>query len=443
MKSGSIWAVVSLAVFAISGCAGGPASLMSGPPPTIPPGFSKIQHIIIIVQENRTVDDLFNGFPGADTVTSGKNSHGGTVDLKPVPLEAPYDPRHLHPDFLTEWNGGAMSGFDKEVINPNPGFTAPPNAAYGYVPHAESAPYFHLAEQFTFADEMFQTNQGPSFPAHQYLLSGSSVPQPGSNESISENIIGYGQSQNNGGCDAPSGSTVLLIDSQGNEGNPIFPCLERQTLVDLLDANRVSWQYYTPNSFFIWSGIDAIRHLRYGGDWVNVSVPETNILRDISSGTLRSVSWVVPTGANSDHSGSDSNTGPSWVASVVNAIGSSSYWDSTAVFVTWDDWGGWYDHVGPQILTSYELGLRVPLIVVSPYAKAGYVSHVPHEFGSLLRFVEERYALGTLGYTDARADDLTDCFNFNQAPLPYHAVMAPYSESYLKSHWRFRPPDSE
>jgi phospholipase C len=429
-------------LLALAGCAGG-GSFAPGSPPTIPPGFSKIQHIVIIVQENRTVDNLFNGFPGADTVTSGKDSFGRTIVLKPSPLEGPFDVRHSHADFTTAYNGGSMNGFDREMVFPNPGHTAPPEAPYGIVPRAESAPYFQLAAQFSFADEMFQTNQGPSFPAHQYLISASSVPQAGSPESVAENVIGYGPSGNNGGCDAPPGATVLLIDSHGNEGNPIFPCLERQTLVDLLGASHVGWRYYTPNRFYLWSAIDAIRDLRYGPDWGNVSVPETNIFKDISNGTLPAVSWVVPTGLNSDHAGLGSNTGPSWVASVVNAIGTSSYWDSSAVFVTWDDWGGWYDHVAPKVVSSYELGLRVPLIVISPYAKAGYVSHVPHEFGSLLRFVEARYGLQTLGYSDARSDDLTDCFNFGQSPLPYHAVRAPYSKLYLLAHWRLAPPDSE
>ena len=436
---------VTLCALALGGCAGGAFSSLPGPQatPTIPPGMTKIQHIVFIVQENRTVDDLFNGFPGADTVTSGKNSKGGTVDLKPVPLEAPYDPRHHHADFETDFNRGAMNGFDQEVIQPNPGHTAPPDAAYGFVPHAESAPYFRLASQFAFADRMFQTNQGPSFPAHQYLISGSSVPQTGSAFAVAENIAGYGQSQNNGGCDAPAGSTVELIDAQGVEGNPIFPCLERETLVDLLDVAHVSWRYYTPSAFYIWSGIDAIRHLRFGADWANVSVPETNIFNDINAGTLPAVSWVVPTGGNSDHAGSQSNTGPSWVASVVNAIGTSKYWQSSAIFVVWDDWGGWYDHVAPKIFNSYELGFRVPLIVISPYAKAGYISRAPHEFGSFLHFTEERYGLRSLGYSDSRADDLTDCFDFTQTPLTYHIVSAPVSRTQLLARWRATPPDSD
>ena len=408
-----------------------------------PPGFDKIDHIVIIDQENRSVDDLFNGLPGADTVTRGKISSGGTVPLKPIPLEAPYDLSHQHPAFVTEYDGGGMDGFNNETVLPVDNHSPPPNAAYGYVPHSESAPYFQMAKQFAFADRMFQTNQGPSYPSHQYIISGTSIPQTGSVMRVAENVIQYGNTGNNGGCDSPPGATVELISPNGTEDRAIFPCLEHQTLIDLLDAHGIGWTYYTPKPYFLWTGIDAIHHLRYGPDWVHVVTPETTILDDIGQGRLPAVSWVVPTEANSDHAGSLSNTGPSWVASVVNAIGESPYWSTTAIFVTWDDWGGWYDHVPPRIYNSYELGFRVPLIVISPYARPGFVSHQPHEFGSLLRFIEERYSLGSLGYSDARADDLSDMFDFSQAPSPFTKIRAPFSKQDLLARWRFGPPDDD
>jgi phospholipase C len=163
------------------------------------------------------------------------------------------------------------------------------------------------------------------------------------------------------------------------------------------------------------------------------------ILTDISAGQLPAVSWVIPTGQASDHAGSNDGSGPSWVASIVNAIGSSSYWSNTAVIITWDDWRGWYDHVPPlQVIndgtgwgSGYVYGFRVPLIVVSPYAKKAYVSHVQHDFGSILKFVEEIYGLPSLGYADERADDLSDCFNFRQTPSPFHTIAAPLSEEYF------------
>lgn len=442
--------IQSLVVASLCGftwaCGGGGGTL-PGPNPTPGPtiGPAGIQHIVIIFQENRTVDNLFNGFPGADTVLSGKNSTGGMVALQPVSLAAPYDLDHSHTGFTTEYNGGAMNGFDKVLVFPQPGYTPGPDPSYGYVPHSESAPYFALAQQFTFADEMFQTNEGPSFPAHQYIISGTSAPAVGSTLLASENVsFPKNVPHANQGCDSPAGSTVALIDPSGNETSSMFPCFDHPTLADLLDAHGVSWKYYTPSPYFLWSGFDAISHIRYNAnEWAKISVPETNIFNDINLGQLPAVSWVIPTGANSDHANNNSNAGPSWVGDVVNAIGTSKYWNNTVIFVTWDDWGGWYDHVTPHIYDSYELGFRVPLIVISPYAKAGYVSHVRHEFASILKFTEGQFALGSLGYTDARADDLSDCFNFGQAPLPYHPVSVRYSQAQLMSRWHSTPPDSE
>jgi len=164
------------------------------------------------------------------------------------------------------------------------------------------------------------------------------------------------------------------------------------------------------------------------------------ILTDISNNQLPAVSWVIPAGKNSDHPGNQLTLGgPSWGASIVNAIGNTSYWANTAIIVTWDDWGGWYDHVPPpQVITDgtswgsgYVYGFRVPLIVISPYAKAAHLSHVSHDFGSILHFVEENFGLSSLGYADARADDLSDCFDFNQTPLVFQTINAPLSASHF------------
>ncbi len=450
-------AAVAAAALLLGGtvaCGGGGSSGGSSLPPqpgqTPPPSGTPIQHVVIIFQENRSVDDLFNGFPGADTVKMGETSTGKSVPLQAVPLEAPYDLSHAHEEqgrnggFVTEYNHGAMNGFDLEHVVPHPGYTPPPYAAYGYVPQSETGPYFALAKQFTFGDRMFQSNEGPSFPAHQYIIAGTSIPSTGSNLLAAENVaVPKGAPSSNQGCDSPAGSTVALIDPNGNESSSIFPCFDHPTILDLLDAKGVSWKYYTPLPYFLWSAPDAIRHIRYGADWAKLSIPETNVFSDIAQGHLPAVSWVIPTGANSDHANNLSNTGPSWVADVVNALGTSQYWNNTAIFVTWDDWGGWYDHVKPPIYDSYELGFRVPLIVVSPYAKAAYVSHTQHEFGSILHFVEERFGLGSLGYTDARADDLSDCFNFSQAPLSYHPVATQLSPRQLMLRWRAAPPDND
>jgi phospholipase C len=143
------------------------------------------------------------------------------------------------------------------------------------------------------------------------------------------------------------------------------------------------------------------------------------------------MSWVTPDFRSSDHEtygiggqqqAYRTDLGPQWVATVVNALGRSSYWKNTVVIVVWDDWGGWYDHVRPPQLDAMGLGFRVPMLVISPYAKHGYVSHRQYEFGSILKFVEEVFALPSLGTTDARADDLSDCFDFTKPPRSYAPI---------------------
>jgi len=397
------------------------------------PTVSKIDHVVIIFQENRSVDDLFNGLPGADTVHSGMNSKGQTVPLRPVLLTAPYDISHEHSAFEVEDANGRLNGFNNVLTLCKTGATCPPPAdrAYGYVPRSEVEPYYDMAMSYTFANRMFESNEGPSFPAHQYILSGTSTIADGSDLRAASNAFSP-KGGFTGGCDSAPGSFVWLIDPFGNENQWWYPCFNRLTLIDLLLRKGLSWHYYVdvvgPG---LWNAPDAILQIRDSGQYSNVVAPPSTVLTDISHGRLANVVWVTPTAAASDHAGVTNGSGPSWVASVVNAIGESAYWNDTAIFVTWDDWGGWYDHVPPTQYNSYELGFRVPLIVISPYAKAHYISYAQHEFGSILRFTEETFGLGSMHTTDERADDLSDCFDFAQSPIKFQPVPARYPPSYF------------
>lgn len=397
---------------------------------------TRIKHVVIIFQENRTPDNLFHGLPNADIADSGLNSKGELVSLTPVPLSLGYDMDHSHAAFVAAYHRGKMDGADRVgafYCQPN----CPPNAAYRYVNPADVKPYFDLAEQYTFGDRMFQTNQGPSFPAHQFIISGTSAPSQGSDMFASENLTGLiypmDQSFDHSTC-ANAQQVVMLIDPLGREDQMASACFEHPTLLDLLDAQGIDWKYYTTSFNWessLWTAPSAIRHLRFGPDWTKVIPSSTQIFRDIANDQLPTVSWVIPTGQASDHAQVNTGEGPSWVAAVVNAIGNSHYWNDTAIFITWDDWGGWYDHVAPPIYNAYEYGFRVPLIVVSPYAKAHYVSHQTHDFGSILRFIEDNYKLGTLGYADSRADNLYDCFDFTQEPLTFQTIQAPLDADYF------------
>ena len=425
-------AIALTAVFSLAACGGSGSGggVLPGPSPTPPPAQGKIKYVIIIFQENRSTDNLFHGLPGADTANSGTNSMGQVVPLQPIDITAPYDIDHSHTGFKTEYAAGSMNGWD--LVNFNcPSHACSPLTAFGYVPQAEVQPYFTMAERYTFADRMFETNQGPSLPAHQFIISGTSTNAVGSNLLASENPK-YNPKTNTLNCDGSNLSLVAMIDPSGSEATMLPPCFDHPVLFDELDAKAVSWRYYDSYNGGLWSAPDAIQHIRYGADWANVIVPQTTILTDIAAGQLRQVSWVIPSAAASDHALSTDGSGPAWVASIVNAVGQSAYWQNTAIFITWDDWGGWFDHVQPQIYNSYELGFRVPLIVVSPYAKLGYVSHVQHEYGSILKYIEETYGLPSLGYTDARADDLADCFNYGQTPTPFQTITADRRAQYFK-----------
>ena len=402
-----------------------------------------VQNVVIIFQENRTPDNLFGSnptfLPGVDIATSGVNSLGQTIPLTPVPLANNYDLSHAHSAFVAMYANGNMTGADKIPVTCNKGAKncPPANPQFKYVDNSTGLlnPYFQLAEQYTFGDRMFQTNQGPSFPAHQFIISGTSAPTPpyqqNSDLFAAENPGGVTNPNNNTGCTAPSAEFVKMIDPSGSESVKLYPCFEHLTLVDFLDQARVSWRYYAPSAGSIWTGPNAIQHLRFGSDWSNdVVLNPAQVLTDIADGQLANVSWIIPTGQESDHAGGNQGLGPSWVASVVNAIGQSQYWDNTVILITWDDWGGWYDHVPPTIINSYEYGFRVPLIVVSPFAKQAYVSHVTHDFGSILKFIEEVYHLPSLGYADALADDLSDCFDFHRHNV-FQKIQAPHDAKYF------------
>jgi phospholipase C len=208
-----------------------------------------------------------------------------------------------------------------------------------------------------------------------------------------------------------------------------------------MDKIGLSWGYYASKIYGdggIWSAYQNISQIYSGPDWKkDVISPQTNFFSDVANGKLRSLSWITPTCENSDHAGCGSKTGPSWVASLVNAIGESRYWDNTAIFVFWDDYGGWYDPEPPAMLDYDGLGIRIPLLIVSAYAKSGYVSHTHYEHGSILRFVEETFGLPALAVSDKRAAAPDDAFDFNKPPRKFETVPSEHGIEYFMR----QPPD--
>jgi phospholipase C len=429
-----------------TGC--GSQSVPFAAPPTGGAAARYVKHIVIVIQENRSFDNLFSDFPGADAPRLG---YAGKkrIPLHPTALENPGNIENNWRDAISGWNHGKMNGFAHEHF-----YGGPPYFAYAYVPRRESAPYWAMAREWVLADRMFPTEFGPSYTAHLSLIAANTdiKPTPIAEVDAPDTL--------KWGCEAPPGTRTYTLDVRRIERyNGPFPCFDHfPTIADRLDAAGISWKYYAaPLSGIgeVWSEFSSIRATYYGADWKNVISPQTRILRDVAAGRLAEVSWVTPDWKDSDHTGSGYNSGPSWVTSIVNAIGESPYWKSTAIVVLWDDWGGWYDNVPPPQLDFRGLGIRVPCIVISPYArvapgaKAGYVSHTQYEFGSILKFVEQVFGLPPIGppsrgFTDTRAASMLDVFDFTQAPRPFERIPAPYPESrFLNEKPSFIPPDSD
>jgi phospholipase C len=398
-------------------------------------GAGKIAHVVFIVQENRSFDNMFYGYPGADTAKKGKDSHGKTIALQPVGLKANYVIDHSIQAMIAACHGTGkvpgtdcrMNGFNNEMTQDGPRGVRYP--MYVYVPHTESQPYFDMAHEGVLADRMFQSQLDESFVAHQYIIAA----QADSTVNVPFGVVW--------GCGAGAGETVETVKSDRSLGPYIPPCFDYQTIGDEFDRAGISWRFYAGSygsnaAGGEWSGFQTVKHIYYGPDWAkDVVTPDWKFITDVRAGKLASFTWVTPVCDDSDHVNCGGGYGPSWVAALVNTIGKSKFWNSTAIFVMWDDWGGLYDHVPPPYEDYDGLGFRVPLIVISPYAKPNYVSHVQYETASVLRFAEDLFGLGQLAAADLRATSpAADCFDFSQSPRRFVKIAAPYPPSFFIHH---------
>jgi phospholipase C len=478
------------------------------------------KHVIVIFQENRSPDNLFQGLctanggvPGCSATGAGGtydiastyvNADGQTVPLTPVGLATNFDLDHSHGGPKLN---GTISGWDFEYenqgISGKPAANVPTDCGanvFGCVVPANNYsqfmyvynspvtngngskggvldPYVILATTYGWTNRMFQTNQGPSYPAHQFIFGATSAP------TVADDALGVFVAENsdtNYGCG--SGESVQLIRPNGNgappygtetPGDEIAECFTRNAMDYLLSqpSPKITWTYYAQGQSSLWVAPNSLSNicipvngLCTGPDWTKgesngyVDTVPPDVLNDIANCALSQVSWVTPAGQYSDHP-INSGQGPSWVAAIVNAIGNNTncddgtgYWKDTAIFITWDDWGGWYDHVQPVFQTGanqndYQLGFRVPLVVVSAYsAKVGYISNLKYDFGSILKGIEGIFGLGSLGFADARAtNDLHDFFNFHHAPSKYTTIQAPLEGSFFikNDSVEVAPPDSD
>ncbi len=342
--------------------------------------------------------------------------------------------------------------------------------------------YYELAAKWVLSDMTYQTNEGPSLPAHQYLIAGQAggIPNTGNPYGWPANESPWAEAQNPGsipsssGCDTAlqADSVDMMVNFPATLGNPYVPCQDYETILDRVDEefgkSADQWRFYFAEPKALWNAPYGVNHI-YNYE-VNAVPPNPNITidstgnafaQDVAAGNLAALTYIIPCSSWSDHPAvkrpTNTNiltgeTGPNWVNFIVNTIGNTSgtahdVWKNTTIIVVWDNWGGWYDHMSPFTnpmpyfmgnTDPYEFGYRVPLLVISPYLSApGTVDHYPlvthppvpppRTQASILHYIETTLGLSSLGSTDAASDDLTEMFNYAQStPLAFSQIRDTY-----------------
>jgi phospholipase C len=366
-----------------------------------------INHIVIVIRENHTYDNLFGRFPGGDGTTVGRSVAGERVKLGHTPQLIVRNPGHTGNSADTALADGQLNGFSnlQNAVQEDDRISLSQ-----YLP-SDIPNLWSYAHHFTLTDHFFSTFAGPSFPNYLALLAGTS-------NNVDDDPIP--NAQHRWGCRAhPSGLVDAVIP--GTERyHLVRPCFALRTLPDELQSHHISWAYYMPHASGhgdVWNAIATVPADPHAAYWHHLR-EESSFIRDVQTGTLPAVSWIVTSPKYSTGPTSYMCVGENHLVQQLNALMRSSLWRSTVVFVTWDDFGGFYDHVVPQSLNDISYGFRVPTLVISPYARPRTVDHTTYDFTSILRFIEDRYHLPRLSQYDRHAASIGRDLNVKQRPLP-------------------------
>ncbi len=369
-----------------------------------------IQHIVVILQENHSFDNYFGTYPGADGIPQNvcmpydvnKTDLGCVRPFLTAEPVTPRDLPHNYHSTVTAYDNGKMDRFMlAENEDPN---------TMSYYDDKTIPYYWDFAKHYVLADEFFSSAISYSLPNHWYAIAGQAPAA-----SIARGLH----------IDTPE----EIKEEYLKESNNI------ETVADLLMNSPVSWKYYDfsfraggynqsiedGEAFNFWNPFTA-KNSSYTEMYAPHFVPRSEIFRDLSNGTLPKVSWIIPSHLISEHPPWNITLGMIWVTDVVDAIMKSKYWNSTAIIVTWDDYGGFYDHVPPPQIDKYGLSFRVPALIISPYAKAGYIDHTQYQFESILKLIEWRFNIPSLTQRDASANNLLNAFDFSHQPIPPHRI---------------------
>ena len=418
------------------------------------PAINPIKHIVVIMQENRSFDNYFGTYPGANgipknTCISLSPRYPAVGCVKPFLSTDPIsgDLPHGYQSSIAAYDNGKMDGF-MAAENENP-------KTMSYYDNKTIPYYWDLAKHYVLADNFYSSVLSYSLPNHWYAVAGQApdtsmfyfMHRPPNND-----IINQGENASSIAGDSGDGSNQnnTAVANFGVNPNPLSANSRDQiarvyleesnltkTIADLFMNNphNITWKYYdhlvkagnykaavtSGRAFEFWNPFSA-KGTTYTQQYSPHFVNRAQIFTDLKDGNFPQVSWVMPSFPISEHAPASITTGMNWVKHVINAVMSSPFWNSTAIILTWDDYGGFYDHVPPPQIDKYGLGFRMPTLIISPYAKPGYIDHSQYQFESMLKFIEWRFNLPALTDRDNHANNLLNAFNFNQKPNPPQIV---------------------
>jgi phospholipase C len=401
----------------LSSCFGERLSTAPTPRPSFGPVAGEVEtrwpikRVLYLMLENRSFDNLFGRYPGARGTRTGVR-FGSEVPLVRCPEWLPGDLPHDLAAWLLSHNGGRMDGF--AIGDYGPYF------AYSQFDREDVPNYFHWADEYALCDNVFASVAGPSYPNHLFFIAGEAGGAIDNPENILTRHLDNGRVFKSWGCDAYGDDAYVMVrDDDGHLGKH-STCFTFETTGELLSRANVDWASYSADPYqagYIWQAYSAVEGVYRNEElWDEHIWPVDDLLRDIQADALPSVTWVTPRFQLSDHPPFSTKHAHNWVTDVVNAVMRSGMWESTAIFITWDEWGGLYDHVEPPKIDGVDLGFRVPMLVISPYARRGYVDDARAEFSAPLRFIAENWGLPRQTPRIRGSHDFEHVFDFGRPP---------------------------
>jgi phospholipase C len=402
----------------LSSCTGARMSTAPRPRPTF--GLSPeaidtrwpIKRVVYLMLENRSFDNLFGRFPGVNGATTGVQL-GAETPLVHCPEWLPGDLPHDLAAWVSCHNGGEMDGFAQGTYGPY--------YAYSQFDREDIPTYWHWAENYVLSDNFFASASGPSFANHLWMIAGQGGGAIDNPENIKVKRLNDGRIFKSWGCDAYGEDVYVLVRDEVGNVTKHTTCFDFPTVGEQLAERDIDWAFYSAEPYqagYIWQAYSAIERFYASDQWDEHIWPVDDLFRDIEAGALPSVTWITPRFQLSDHPPFSTRHGMNWVTDIVNGIMEGPMWESVAIFISWDEWGGLYDHVEPPRIDPWELGFRVPMLAISPYARKGYIDDAFGEFTAPLRFIADNWDLPYLTPRIRKSHNYEHVFDFGKSPRP-------------------------